>query len=239
MEIQSLNNNTINNINVDSLQQASKAKETSEIGINDKSAIQNTVDVNNDTQRSNLANDINGQIKTLSLASQSTAVVKDQIQTMTNMQDKIALVKSDGTQSNNMQQEIAQTIDGFNAQANKVNELLNTISDFDGESTSTFSNEAGAIPLNVDMLTDNIAQKNTELTNTLDKLQDVQEVAIKTAKDNISEESSKSQEQSPFKDMDFGQQSADFGNTTLSSVAGSIASSQANSMQSIVMRLVS
>jgi hypothetical protein len=239
MELQSIGNNTINNISADTLQQAAKAKETNEIGIDKNSAIQNTVDKNNTDQRSNLANDINGQIKTLSLASQSTAVVKDQIQTMTDMQDKIALVKSDGTQSSNMQQEIVQSIENFNTQANKANELLGNINELEGEGTSTFSNEAGSIPLNVDMLTDNIAQKQVELTNTLNKLQDVQETAIKTAKENISQEYAKSQEQSPFKDMDFGQQSADFGNTTLSSVAGSIASSQANSMQSIVMRLVS
>ncbi len=238
MELQQLNNTTISGINSANISHTQKTNSSEAIDKLDNVTVE--VDFNDKNNiRSELANNVSKYINTISTASSVTSILKNQIQVMDDIGDKISTPINRISSQDDLQTDVAHLISKFNNSTGIVNEKIDKLSDLEGDSTTYFDGTAGAIPLNVDMLTNSMATKRDELLGTLNKVQEVNAVFKAMARDTINSEIQKSQDTSPFKEINFGKESANFNSTNMSNLVGSVASSQANAIPSQNIRLLS
>jgi flagellin len=116
---------------------------------------------------------------------------------------------------------------------------MSKLEDLKGDSTTYFDGMSGAIPIGIDMLNNETSVRKSELKSTLEKVAELNSTFENKAKHIISNEITKTQEVSPFKSIDFGKESVDFTGANISTIVGSIASSQANAMQAQSIKLLS
>ncbi len=238
MELQQINNSAINSVNtiLGHTQKTSATEEVIGLGDSSKDII---AGADNITKRSDLASSVGKFINNISTSSSVTSMLKDQLQSIETIQNKLEDVTNGVSTKDNIQPEVAQFISKFNGSAGIINEKIHNLEDLKGDSTTYFDGTAGAIPLNIDMLDNSMATKRSELSNSLEKVQEVNEAFKELAKNSIAGEVKKAQQESPFKEINFGKESADFTSTNMSNIIGSVASSQANATQTQSTRLLS
>ena len=239
MELQQINNQTVNsliNAGVSSTQGTNFTEEVAELNT---PAMQVAVDAVDVVKRSDLTGSVGKFVNNISATSSITSMLQNQVKSIDNIQDKISNITNDTAAKDSIQPDVAQFISKFNSSTGTVNEMIDRLSDLEGNSTTYFDGSAGAIPLDIDMLSNSMATKRSELSSTLDKVQEVNEMFKELAQNVISTEVQKTQEASPFKEINFGKESADFTTSNISNIAGSVASSQANAMQVQSIKLLS
>ncbi len=236
MELPQINNSVTSNINLNNannVQQTNRVEEVSETTSSSVEVSSNTVDENN------FVSNVNKAINNISITSSIASMIQNQVKVIDTIQDKISTVTDGTSTKDNIQPNIAQLISKFNSSAGTVNDKISTLDDLNGDSTTYFDGSAGAVPLNIDMLNNTTATKRSELSSTLNKVQEINESFKEMAQSIISSEIKNTQEASPFKEINFGKESADFSSTNMSNIVGSVASSQANAMQAQNIRLLS
>ncbi len=238
MELQQINSSAMVGINAVDISHTQKTSAAEEIAKLSKDVVGIAGDANDVTKRSDFASSVGKYINDISISTSVTSILKSQLQAISNIQDKISNVTSGVSTQESIQPEVAQFISKFNSSTGTVNEKMDRLEDLDGDSTTYFDGSAGAIPLDVDMLNNSMATKRSELSSTLDKVQEVNEHFKQLAQGVISDEVQKTQQASPFKEINFGKESADFTSANMTNIVGSVASSQANALQAQTIRLL-
>ncbi len=236
MELQQINNSLINTTSNSDLTGIKHLNATEGVNQVDNAGADNLLDNNeNVMKRTSLANNISGYINNIANTSSITSSINRQLDAIENIQSKM----SSSVSTEQLQPDVAQFISTYNSSAGTINDKIQKLDDLSGDSTTYFDGAAGAIPLDIDMLNNSMSTKRSELASTLERVQEINEAFAKLAQGAISTETTKVQQESPFKNMDFGKESADFTSTNYTNVAGSVASSQANAMPSHAIRLLS
>ncbi len=239
MELNVINNSTLNNVQHNDVSHLQKTDVASKISELNKDSITISTNTNDIPKRSDIANSVSGYINEIAGAQSVSSMITTQIQSIDNIQNKINTISSGTSTQEKVQPDVAQFISKYNSTSGTINEKISTLSDLNGDSTTYFDGEAGATPLNIDMLNNTMATKRSELSTTLGKVQEVNDSFKALAQNVISKEVEKVQNESPFKEINFGKESADFNSTNMTNLVGSIASSQANASQMHGIRLLS
>ncbi|MCK5110250.1 MAG: hypothetical protein KAQ94_01930 [Arcobacteraceae bacterium] len=238
MGLQQINSSTMVGINAVDISHAQKTSAAGKVAELSRDAVGIAGDTNDVTKRSDVASNVGKYINNISTTSSVTSMLKSQVQAISNIQDKMSNVTSGVSTQESIQPEVAQFISKFNSSAGTINEKMDRLEDLDGDSTTYFDGSAGAIPLNIDMLNNSMATKRSELSSTLNKVQEVNEHFKQLAQSVISDEVQKTHQESPFKEINFGKESADFTAANMTNIVGSVASSQANALQAQSIRLL-
>ncbi len=190
-------------------------------------------------QRSNLAAILTEQIQSLSSSTVVKPILQTQMETINKVENTIAMIAQGTISHTEAQTKIAHEVANYNSKVELANNHIQRLDDLQGDSTTYFDGAAGAIPLDVTTLTATIETKKTDLTRTMEKVVYANEKLITSIKGEITNESDRLQKDSPFKEKDFGKESADFNKMNLTNLAGSVASSQANAMPIQNIKLLS
>ena len=240
MDIQSVNNSTINSFQNAELSSVAKLNVTQDIEEINKNAIdisiQNTPNTN---QSSDLANNVGVQIKNISNIASVTASINSQMQTIDTIQSKVQTISSGTSTQMQVQPQVATLISNYNTGNTTVNEKIAKMEDLNGDSHAYFDGQAGAIPLNIDMLDNATATRRSQLAATLEQVNELNESYKQQAQKVITEEVIKVQEQTPLKAINFGKESSDFTASNVNNLSGSVVSSQSNASQMQTIKLLS
>jgi hypothetical protein len=237
MQLQHVNNSAITSLNNDS-GGISRSNTTNEIHGTSSSAVNISVDENGITQRSTLSNEIGTYLNHLSNIGAVSTAFNQQLDIIDNIQNKVVQL-SNGSSQESIQPTVAQLISNYNVSVKSIIEKIAKLEDLKGDSTTYFDGQAGAIPLDIEILNNEISNKKVEINSTLEQVSQLDNIFKKEAKNLIVTEVNKTREVSPFKDINFGKESADFNSNSLGAIVGSVASSQANAMQSQNIKLLS
>ncbi len=238
MELNNINS-TVNNLSQNDTNQLKKLQNTNDLSSDtNNSAVNVSFDMANISQKSDLSNHIKSMMDNVSSSSVLTSMIKDQIQVVANISTATSNLQNKNLTQNEVQPQIAEFISRFNTSTQNVNHNMNTLEDLDGDSTTYFDGKAGAIPLDVDLLNTEAGIKSIELNSTLNKVQELNNSYKVSIKSMIDQETQVVNNESPFKNMDFGKESADFSSTNITNISGSIVSTQANAAQAQIIRLL-
>jgi len=197
------------------------------------------VDESGVSKRSNLSGDIRDSIKDISNFTSVSKKLNEQLNILDKIKDTATLLKDNTLTQNDAQPIIAQLISQYDTSINSIKEQVSKLKDLDGDSTTYFDGMAGAIPIDINKLENETGVKQKEINNSLSKTNELITISRKNTERAITEEVKETQKSSPFKEMNFGRESAHFSNQNITSVMGSIASSQANASQAQNIRLLS
>ena len=241
MEIQQVGNQSIQNIqsgNTDtsSVQKLSTVDKIAEL--NSKSV---NVDVNENVmqKRSNVASAIKDQLKEMAQVGTIEKMATTQVTTLDKIKETTDALKNEEVSQEDVQPNLADLMSKYNVTAGTMNEKIAKQEDLKGNSNTYFDGGAGAMPLDIDMIDNAVADKRTELKTTLEKVSEVNDGFKQKAQKVIDTEVQKTEDSSPFKAIDFGKESSDFSGTAISAMMGSVAASQANANQANNIRLLS
>ena len=238
MGILPVENSSINSLNNSDLGGIKKSEVVQNVsGLNNKVNAVGISD-NGTEKRSDLANSIGGFMNNMASTSSISADTNIQIKTMDKMQQLVSDVRSGDQTQEQAQPNIANSITEFNAKAEKINIKIKANDDIKSDSHTYFDGRFGSIPLNLDGLEEAVVTKKDELV-TNKKSIDAQTVAFKQQAQKVIEtEVVKAEEASPFKEINFGKESANFNATRVTNVLGSIVSSQANAIPPHAQKLL-
>jgi len=240
MELQNINNSSISGLHNDNsstaLQRGSSVQKVDTIG---NSAVNVAVSENSIEKRSSLSSNISCYLNDMSKIGSVRISLQTQVNTIDNIQDKMTQLVSGAANEQEIQPDVAQLISTYNSSVGSINDKMAKLDDLSGDSTTYFDGKAGAIPLGVDMINNEMSTRRNELHSTLEKISELNTKYQDKAQGVISTEVKQVAEASPFKAMDFGKESSDFNSTNMNNIAGSIASSQANAMQAQSVKLIS
>lgn len=239
MDIQHINSLTVSGINKNELSSMNKLDVAQKI--NELSGDTANISLNNTptSNRSSIASDISGYLNDMANVESISTTINQQLHTIDKIQYKVSSLSSGTVTQEQIQPDIAKLITSYNKTNESLNIKLQKLEDLNGDSHTYFDGAAGAIPLDIDMLNNTMSDKRVELKNSLEKVEDLQLVSKQQAQKVITQEVVKTQEQSPFEQIDFGKESADFNTGNMSNIVGSVVSAQANAVQSHNMRLLS
>ena len=238
MGILPVENSSINSLNNNDLGGIKKSEVVQNVsGLNNKV---NAVDISdNDTEkRSDLAISIGGFMNNMASTSSISSDTNLQIKAMDKMQQLVSDVRSGDQTQEQAQPNIAKSITEFNAKAEKINIEIKANDDIESDSHTFFDGRFGSIPLNLDGLEQAVVSKKDELVANKKSI-DAQTVTFKQQAQKVIEtEIVKAEESSPFKEINFGKESANFNATRVTNVLGSIVSSQANAIPPHAQKLL-
>ena len=236
MNIQNINNTNINNINNSNLYDTNNIN-----SLNSKSQ-SSAIEIGTNplaNSRTDLSNSISKQIDQLSTLATLGSQITNQIHTLDKIQNNVSELSNGSKNELSLQPEIAKTISNYNITNEHINNKIKQSNIIDNVSHSYFDGKAGSIPLNLANLESIISNNKSELTTTLDQISQLNNSFKQNVDKLIQAETVKSQEQSPFKSINFGKESSDFTSTKINNLAGSIASSQSNATQITTIKLLS
>ena len=227
---------TINNLIMDppSAEEMTGLKRPEEILVQDitiptKTA---TVEIHSDQgkQRSDLATSLGDVISDVATVSSLSSKIDIQTKAMDKMQLQISDIKAGKTTQEQAQPDIAKNITEYNVRAEKINIEIKANSGTENESHTFFDGRFGSIPLDIEGLEQTVSVKKEELSTnkkvTTEQVEAFKYQALKILETEIV----KSNESSPFKEINFGVESANFSSSKITNIIGSIVSSQANAL---------
>ncbi len=239
MELNIVSNSSINNFKNGDLGDIKKLDTAKRVNDSGNNSIGVSVDANNITRRSSLSGEIGKYIDNMSKTGSIISSINNQVQTVNNIQKEVSNLTLGLSTQEQTQPNIAKLISNYNVSVGTINEKMAKLDDLSGDSTTYFDGAAGAIPLGVNMIDNEMSRKREELSSTLERINKVNDTFKKMAQGVIAKEVEIVKQESPFKEFDFGKESVDFSNTRLASVVGSVASSQANAAQAQSVKLLS
>jgi flagellin-like hook-associated protein FlgL len=239
MELQSVNNPAVNDLSNSTLNTVGKSSVTEKIEELNKNAVSVSINSGTIQAHSDLATILKNQINNISAASSVENKIDTQVQTLDDLSATLDKFREKISTQEEIQPDLEAMMAKYNIGATSISETLRKLEDLNGESHTYFDGAAGAIPIGIDMIDNAMATMRKELASTLEKVAELNNSFKELAQGAIKQEVEATKTESPFKEMDFGKESADFSSTNYSNVAGSVVSSQANASQLQAMKLLS
>ena len=237
MNIQNINSNNLQSLNTNNVQNLNNAQNVNTIE-NKSSVVTNIVPTHELPKNAHLSNNISSLIDNISKVDIVSKNISNQINTLDKLNTHINSLKNNNVSQNEIQPQIAKLISNYNTSAQDLNTHLSYKENLDSTSHSYFDGKAGSIPIDVELLSKTTSQNKEVLNNTLNQIKKTHDVFKQDVSTAITHETNVSNEQSPFKEIDFGKESADFTKTNLTNISGSVVSVQANATQTQATRLL-
>jgi len=235
MEITELNNvfnNKTVSTDVSTLSSSVNLKALENLKVNELTSNSFTLDIENGFVRSNYANQMKDSLAQLAVEQTNMQQITKQENLLTSIQSAVVELNAseDYTATETkVQPKIAQAMDQYNQL------VVNYNADFvkhqaDTDSTAYFDGILGAKPLNPADIIKAVDQKRENLSMYKQSVeQNIEKIETKELK-TIGDEIAKVVAESPFKPSDFGASTSDFSSTNINSLAGSVATAQANAV---------
>jgi hypothetical protein len=206
---------------------------------NDNVSVAVVVNENNIDKKDSLSANINGYINDISNFSVILKQLNQQLDILDKIKDATLPLKKGVSSQSEAQPTITQFISQYDASTESIKEQMANLKDLEGDSTTYFDGMAGAIPIDIDELEKEIKENQIRVSDTITKINQLNDISKNYVKQTISKEIENAQQKSPFKEMNFGQESAHFTSQNITSIMGSIVSVQANASQMQNIRLLS
>jgi Tfp pilus assembly protein PilN len=239
MELHNINSPVLNSLNDNNSTNLQKLRTIKEVDTLSTNAVNISVNGNSIDRRSNISSDINAYLINLSKTNTIQSSLINQVETIDRIQEKVTQLSQSTVSQEEVQPNIAQYISQFNSSVTSINEQMSKLEDLKGDSTTYFDGTAGAIPIGINLISNEVSNKNSELKTTLEKVSELNGMYQKEAQGIISKEIQEHEKSSPFKQTDFKKESVDFSSKNMSNVLGSVVSSQANAVQAQSIKLLS
>ncbi len=238
MGILPVENSNINNLNNNDLSNVKKAGVTQ--GINGLENKVNAIGISDiaSTKRSDLATNIGGLMNNIATTTSISANTDIQMETMDKMQSLVSNIQTGTLTQEQAQPDVAKNIIEFNEKAEKINIEIKGNDDIENKSHTFFDGMFGSIPLDLEGLEQAVVSKKEELVISKKVTNEQTELFKQQAQKVIETEVVKAEEASPFKEINFGKESADFSANNITNIVGSIVSSQANAIPPHAQKLL-
>lgn len=231
MEINDYMNNTIVGNDVSTLSSSMNVKALDKVNIVNDTSNSFSIELNTQERRSDLSLSLKNMMQDISTSQLTLQNLNQQSTILSNIQNMMSSATSSDNQTSldKLQPSVEALLSKYNSLSSNINKNFEKYQE-ETNSQNYFDGVLGAKPLNPAEIIDAV-QKQAEAVKVEKKFfsDNVEKVADK-ALEVINVEIDKSNKEAPFKNIDFGKNTANFTSANINTLVGSVVSSQANAI---------
>ena len=212
----------INSVNVKALEQADISKD-----VNNSFSLE----LNLQQRRSDLSISLRDSMESISSSQISLKNLSEQSTILNNLRETISSATSSESQVSldDLQPTVENLLSQYNYLSSNINKNFAKYQE-DTTSQNYFDGMLGAKPLNPAEIIDAVSKQMEIVKNEEKYFTDNVEKVVQKSIETINIEIDKSNKEAPFKNIDFGKNTANFTSANINNVVGSVVSSQANAI---------